>query len=270
MTTHKGFKQLVRARMTKTGERYASARRALDADGGVGEAGHGAPATRMYPETASLARVLADRAVVSAATGAPLSEAMILGVGGGLGAGYILWEFKARGGAILTLGFSNRWQYPGMSGWHGKTLARLGIEADEHETSGAKGARETLDGILAEGRSVVAFVDTQEIGTWGQPDPLSGYSGYEVAIVRRHADGYLVDDRGAVPLTRSTRRRWPQRAVASHPGSTASSTPGSGPTPSLSRRCARRWRRVSPTRSATSASALTRSPCPPGASGPDS
>jgi hypothetical protein len=207
MTTDKGFKQLVRARMAKTGERYAAARRAMlgeagraTTDGTTTAAGRTTD-TRLHPETAALTRVLADRGVTSPFTGGPLSEAMILGIGGGLGAGYILWEFKAREGAILTLGFRNRWQYPAIPGWYGQTLDRLGIDADLHETGGAVGARSTLDRILADGRSVIAWIDQQALGTWHLPASLSGYSGYPVVVVGRTDDGaYLVDDRGREPL----------------------------------------------------------------------
>src|SRR5262245_11794474 len=213
MTTRKCFKQVVRARMAKTGERYAAARRALlAADEGerrtpARDASEQTTPTGyrlrggLSPNTATVANVLADRGVASGLTGRPLSEAMVLGVGGGLGAGYILWEFKARGGAILTLGFSNRWQYPSIPGWFGTTLERLGVEAELHETGGAKRGREDLDGILAAGEPAIAFVDEQAIGTWGQPDERSGYSGYPVVVSgRTDAGAYLVDDRGASPL----------------------------------------------------------------------
>ena len=51
----------------------------------------------MHPDTAAVANVLAHHGVVAGHTGEPLSEAMVLGIGGGLGAGYILWEFEAHG-----------------------------------------------------------------------------------------------------------------------------------------------------------------------------
>jgi hypothetical protein len=196
MTTDKGFKQLVRARMAKTGERYASARRALLRDERGTRGSSSAP--RLHPETAALTRTLADRGVTSPITGKPLSEAMVLGIGGGLGAGYILWEFKGRG-AILTLGFRNRWQY--SADWYRQTLDRLGVPADVHETGGAVGARATLDGIVQGGRSVIAWVDAQSMGTWGQPDEMAGESGYPIVVVGQTQDGsYLVDDRGREPL----------------------------------------------------------------------
>ena len=122
MTTDKAFKRVVRARMAKTGERYAVARRTL-VEGATDR--HHAESTAdaatpsgyrmrggLHPETATLANVLANQGVVSGMTGEPLTEAAILGIGGGLGAGYILWEFKRHGSPVLTLGFRNQWQYP--------------------------------------------------------------------------------------------------------------------------------------------------------------
>jgi hypothetical protein len=215
MTTDKAFKRVVRARMAKTGERYAAARRALveSAPDGNQPEPDGATTTGyrmrggLHPETATIANVLANQGVVSGLTGEPLTEAAILGIGGGLGAGYILWEFQAehRGkvhrGPVLTLAFRNRWQYPWIPGWTGNVLERLGIELDAHETGGAKGAREALDARLDAGELVIASVDLQSLGTWGQPDDLSGHFGLVVVVFGREADGvYLVDDRGRSPF----------------------------------------------------------------------
>ncbi|HEY8169154.1 MAG TPA: DUF4872 domain-containing protein [Candidatus Limnocylindrales bacterium] len=204
MTTHKGFKRLVRERMARTGERYSTARRALlpheTTAGLTDDAGPGGVSPGIHPDTAALASVLARR-LVSPLSGAPLSEAMILGIGGGLGAGYILWEFKAHGSPIITLGFRNQWQYPAIPGWLGKTLDRLAIPAELHETGGAVRARQTLDRLLAGGDPAIAFIDQQSIGTWGQPDSLAGRSGYPVVVTGRTADGaYLIDDRSRQPL----------------------------------------------------------------------
>ncbi|HEU0236836.1 MAG TPA: BtrH N-terminal domain-containing protein [Candidatus Limnocylindrales bacterium] len=210
MTTHKGFKRLVRSRMSRTGERYAVARRVLLADrsGTARSDASESPETQggyrfrggLHPETACLTNVLADRGLTSPLTGQPLSEGLVLVAGGGLGAGYILWEFANRG-TILTLGFRNRWQYPGIPGWYGNATERLGVEARLHETAGARSAAATLDAILERGEPVIAFIDLQEIGTWGQPARLSGSWGYPVVVTGRAPDGaYLVDDRGRTPL----------------------------------------------------------------------
>jgi hypothetical protein len=211
MTTDKAFKRVVRARMARTGERYATARRVLierAAEGHVVDLAFDAATPSGYrmrgglhPETATLANVLANQVVISGLTGEPLTEAAILGIGGGLGAGYILWEFQKRGGPVLTVGFRNQWQYPWFPGWTAKTLDRLGIEPDRHETGGAKGARDALDTLLDAGLPVIAWVDLQSIGTWGLPEAWSGYDGLVVVVTGRDPDGwYLVDDRGRSPF----------------------------------------------------------------------
>lgn len=205
MTTDKAFKRVVRARMARTGERYAVARRALVGSAAARTttgADPGAPSGYrmrggLHPETASLANVLANQGVVSGLTGEPLTEAAILGIGGGLGAGYILWEFQRHGAPVLTLGFRNQWQYPWIPGWTGTTLDRLGIQPDVHETGGAKGAREMLDAWLDAGLPVITWVDPQGLRTWGLPEAMSGYGGLVVVVSGRDGDGaYRVDDRG--------------------------------------------------------------------------
>jgi len=216
MTTKKAFKRLVRARMAKTGERYAVARRTL-VESAVARGDEPTVVSTetsswvmrggLHPETATLANVLANQGVVSGLTAEPLTEAAILGVGGGLGAGYILWEFQAehRGkvhrGPVLTLGFRNQWQYPWIPGWTGKTLERLGIEADVHETGGTKSAREALDARVDAGIPVITWVDLETLGTWGRPERESGVFGLVVVVLGRDSDGaYLVDDRGRDPF----------------------------------------------------------------------
>ena len=210
MTTDKAFKRVVRARMAKTGERYAAARRAL-LESGTADAPRGAdgrpdsirlPPARRPPSGDGHAgqrprqpgcRLRPDRR--------PLTEAAILGIGGGLGAGYILWEFKQprqRPSSRSGSGTSGSTRVPG---WTGTTLGRLGIEPDVHETGGAEGAREALDARLDAGSPVIASVDLQSIGTWGLPEALSGHFGHAVVVVGREADGtYLVDDRGRAPF----------------------------------------------------------------------
>ena len=169
--------------------------------------------------TATLANVLANQGVVSGLTGEPLTEATILGIGGGLGAGYILWEFKSHGAPVLTVAFRNQWQYPWIPGWTGKTLERLGIEADVNQTGGAKGAREALDARLDAGSPVIASVDLAMIETWGLPGRFRATSNTFV-ICGREADGtYLVDDRGRAPF-----RIAPDVLAAARGGSDRSST----------------------------------------------
>lgn len=196
MTTRKGFKRLVRARMSKTGESYAAARRSLLGD--TASAVRDRAARGIHPDTSVVATALALAGTVSPVTGRPLSEALVLVAGGGLGAGYILWEFKAAEAAIVTLGFRNRWQYP--AAWMAAALERLRIDHVVHVTGSARVARATLDAILDRGLPAIVAIEMGAIGAWGLPVELFGYGGYPVLVSARTGDGYLVDDRGAEPF----------------------------------------------------------------------
>jgi hypothetical protein len=175
MTAHKHLKERIRARMARTGESYTTARRhVLNAlppsdyqlTGGV------------HPDTHAIAGVLANRGMLDPSTGRPLSEAMVLGVGGGLGAGYILWEFKAHDLRTLVLGFRNSWQYPDR--WAAKTCQRLGVPADVHETGSARRAEEQLRAAVGQGVPVIAWADQQALGYRYLPAWLEGYGGHPV------------------------------------------------------------------------------------------
>ncbi len=57
----------------------------------------------IHPETASVKNILAYHGVIAPHTGKPFSEPMLLGIGGGLGASYLLWEFEKHGSRAKSL-----------------------------------------------------------------------------------------------------------------------------------------------------------------------
>jgi Butirosin biosynthesis protein H, N-terminal/Domain of unknown function (DUF4872) len=198
MTAHKHLKERIRARMARTGESYTTARRhvlnALPPEeyqltGGV------------HPDTHAIAGVLANRGLLDPHSGRPLSEAMVLGVGGGLGAGYILWEFKAHDLRSLVLGFRNSWQYPDR--WALKTCARLGVPAGLHETGSSSRAAQELAAAVGQGVPAIVWADQQLLGYRHLPAWLEGYGGHPVTVygIDERAGVALVDDRNRAPLT---------------------------------------------------------------------
>ncbi|MBL8155563.1 MAG: DUF4872 domain-containing protein [Anaerolineae bacterium] len=148
----------------------------------------------IFPNTASLRNVLANQ-------GNLLSEALLLGVGGGLGAGYILWEFKVNESVIriLVQGFNNRWNYAAER----MTILcqRLGITPVVHETAGVKAAAAHLQAALDAGKTPIAWVDQAHLPYHGLPERLQGHRGWIVGVHGRAADGVLVDDLGEVLYT---------------------------------------------------------------------
>jgi Butirosin biosynthesis protein H, N-terminal/Domain of unknown function (DUF4872) len=200
MTARKHLKARIRARMAKTGERYVTAHRHVVGELETPTVDHGYRLRGgVHPDTAAVANVLAHHGVVAGHTGEPLSEAMVLGIGGGLGAAYILWEFKAHGTATLVLGFRNRGHYPAR--WMRAVLDRLAVPAQHLETGGVRTAARQLDEALAAGRPALATIDRQTIGYWHLPPELEGHGGYPVVVYALEEGLAHVDDRGLAPLT---------------------------------------------------------------------
>jgi hypothetical protein len=207
MTERKHLKARVRERMARTGEAYVTARRHVVAAAGAagateppGELGGGYRLRGgTHPDTASIANVLANLGVTAPHTGEPLTEAMALGAGGGLGAGYILWEFEAHHTRVVVLGFRNQWQYPDR--WAAKVIDRLGLDAEMRHTGGARTAATELDAALDQGDPAIVWVDLQLMGYWGLPAFMEGRGGYPVVVHGADGDRVRIDDRNLAPLS---------------------------------------------------------------------
>jgi len=155
----------------------------------------------LHPDTSSLASALANRGISNPTNSRPLSEAMILGIGGGLGAGYILWQFEKYDHAVLTIGFRNNSQYPDR--WFRKTCGRLGVPVEIHETSGEKRAAGYLQDALASGLPAIAYISVADLPYWHLPAEESGIWGYTIVVYGQQSDRFLIDDRNLKPLSLS-------------------------------------------------------------------
>ncbi|MFP5372815.1 MAG: BtrH N-terminal domain-containing protein, partial [Actinomycetes bacterium] len=200
MTTAKQLKARVRARMARTGERYAVARAhvvggAVD-PGPVVDAGW-ALRGGTDPDTAALANVLAHRGVTG--PDGPLTEPLLLLVGGGLGAGYILWEFAHDDSRVVTLGFTHSWQY--FDRRLATTVDRLGLDAVWSRTGGAAGAAQALASTLADGDAAIVWPDRYQVGYRNLPPFLDGHGGHPVVAYAAEGGRVHVDDRDLAPLT---------------------------------------------------------------------
>src|SRR5262249_58634989 len=96
VTARKHLKQLVRARMQKTGESYAAARRHVLAQA---EQPPGDPALRWHfpgnvPATTALRVLLAHAGLRDPYSGEPFSEAALFGLAGGLGVGVFSFLYE--------------------------------------------------------------------------------------------------------------------------------------------------------------------------------
>lgn len=152
----------------------------------------------LHVEYAPLTSLLAQAGVVDPDTGAPFTEAMVLGIGGGLGMGYILWEFKAHNSAVLVMGMRNRWQY--SDSLHPKLGERLKVTFAVAESGGAKGAQAALDAAFGLGRPAMLWVDRAQLPWQGLPESYSGHFGHMLVAYGYDGDDVLIDDRALQPF----------------------------------------------------------------------
>lgn len=198
MTVAKQLKARIRERMARTGERYSVARaQVLGAAERRPVVDAGWPLRGgTDPDSAALANVLAHQGVTG--PDGPLSEALLLVVGG-LGAGYILWEFERDDSRIVVLGFTQSWQYYDRR--LRATAERLGLGVGWSRTGGTARAAGALAATLAAGQPAIVWPDRYHLGYWHLPAFLDGHGGHPV-VAYALTDGRVhVDDRTLAPLT---------------------------------------------------------------------
>ena len=123
---------------------------------------------------------------------------MLLGVGGGLGGGYWLFEFTGAPKA-LVIGARHRWHLSHL--FLLPLCERLGVPTTLHETGGARAAASHLDAALAAGRRPIAWVDAAGLPYMMVP-PQWERCWIQVVGVRGRDPGtgdVLLDDRAPEP-----------------------------------------------------------------------
>ncbi len=150
-------------------------------------------------ETGSIRNVLAHQGVIAPHTGKPLSEAMLLGVSGGIVAGYFTFEYT---GYEPYLHFLTRFTFDPME----VIFMRLDISARVKQTNNAeKGVANLIDALEA-GKPALVWADLFSLSynnmpgskdVWGMmPIVIYGYDG--------SADVVHIADRSRAPLTATT------------------------------------------------------------------
>jgi len=155
----------------------------------------------VHPETATIANSLRYLGVKNPATGEPFTEAMVFGIAGGLGACYILWEFKEYNRPAIVFGWQHQFNYPVR--YVENLCKRIGVTSEFHETGGMKKAGQTLHDALAAGKPAILWLERELLDYYNRdPDDTGWFSwvvtacGYDAA-----ADAFTIDDTGAVPFT---------------------------------------------------------------------
>ena len=196
MTTQNSLKRRIRTRMKKTGESYTAARRSVigtndEAWRRLVVPGYDVVGGGAHHDSALAANVLRQAGVTEPATGEPFSETMLIGLAGGIGVMYFVFEYEGHL-PMLTLMLRHHPDdfLEGM-------FDRLGIEHRLHRTTSSAKASATLDAVIGAGRPAVCRV-TRGALPYEPREPISG-DHYEVAVVAIDGDDALVDDETREP-----------------------------------------------------------------------
>jgi hypothetical protein len=113
-----------------------------------------------HPETGSVHNILSYQGVSAPHTGKPYSEAMLLGVSGGIAFGYFTFAYEGYD-PILSLLTRNTFD-PLQT-----LLERLGIRQDLHQTNRASAGEANLLEALSNGRPVLVWADVFSLPYYG-------------------------------------------------------------------------------------------------------
>ncbi len=112
----------------------------------------------LHADSTAVKNLLAHAGVVDPRSGEPLSEALVLGIAGGIGAGYAFCPSVPRhglGGGIAVVARHDSADYAGR--FHGKVFERLGVKVDVAEATTAKAAHRKLVGALEGGEPALIW-----------------------------------------------------------------------------------------------------------------
>jgi hypothetical protein len=157
-----------------------------------------------HHETAHLRNILDHLGVRSPHDGKPYTEEMLLGIGGGIGAGYFLYEMC--GCVWLSIGGRHLWQSTKAEFIQG-ICGRIGGRVTTKEAGGQRAAVENLHEALGRGRPAIVWV-----GLAGLPYhavPIEWLKGITYSVVvygfDPKKDQYLIGDRSKRTFTISAK-----------------------------------------------------------------
>lgn len=186
VTEQKALKKLVRARMSRHGESYTTARRHV-----LARANTPLPAGVLPGYDRFGVEWHRESALVSHMIGS-FSEPMIAGLAGGIGFMYVVFDYQDMP-PLLTIVAQHH-----PEPWAPAALGRLGVPFTESHSGKASVAEKKLYASLDEGRPVLCTVDRSRL-PWHGMAPGYGADPYVVVVAGRDGDTLLVDDEAPHP-----------------------------------------------------------------------
>jgi hypothetical protein len=150
----------------------------------------------LHPETATVKGVLTNLGARAPHTGEPYSEALLLGLSGGIGAMYFVFEYPE----FTQFYFTTRRVKPKVDAVD-ELCKRLGLTPKVMQTASAPKAAKDLAAGLAEGQPVIVWADRMSLPyNLEQPMPGMGWM-QPVVVCGLEGDAAYIDDRSTQPLT---------------------------------------------------------------------
>ena len=144
-------------------------------------------------ETGSIHNALAMQGVKAPHSGKPYSEALLLGISGGIAFGYFTFEYK---GYLPHVALLTRNTFNPFS----TILERLGIAQDVQQTNKAETAEKNLRDALESGRHPILWADTFSLPYTGLGSSESMWGMMPILAVQLEDGTVLVADRSRKPL----------------------------------------------------------------------
>ncbi len=152
------------------------------------------------PYTAAMCNVAAQMGVIAPHTNKPFSEAMMLGIGGGVGAGYMMIDYKVIS-AMVMIGTRHLWHSDNVE-FMRRICTRIGLAPVFKETAGKRAAQSNLRRPIEEGRPALAWIDLASISYSSLPEEYKRSFYHLVVVVGLDDDNDLayLDDRAPAPM----------------------------------------------------------------------
>jgi hypothetical protein len=203
MTRQKHLKQLVRDRMARTGERYATARRHVIGEAAaVDKSGTRSHLTGNVPATTALRALLTAADVRAPHTKQPFTEAMLFGIAGGIGVGMFSFLYEKENFASFFVAGRNDWANDV------RYLTRAGerLGAVPRIAEGVKPSAQAIADAFGQGHPCVIWLDAAGLPYKAMPKMYTGMASHVVVLygiddgAKTARIGDLSDDPIEIPL----------------------------------------------------------------------
>ena len=159
-------------------------------------------------EAGALWSALAQAGVTAAGTGKPPSEALLFGIGGGIGLGYFVYESGDYTSLFIATRITTK-ETP-QAGFLHTICERVGVKTTILTATSAVAAEKKLRAALVEGQPVLAWVDARKLP---YPHPAAAYHALKISGYAESLGVYQIADRFNGQITLS-----PQELTAARQG----------------------------------------------------